>query len=155
MAGELKLNNVSVATENAGTVTIAPNNVQFAANHAGIKTALNASGSAPVYACRAWVNFDGANANATFTEANGGIRDSGNVTSITNTNTGKFTINFDVEMPDANYVVTGSTGNAGVTTAGRMVTLNDTLTASSCAITTTHSDTIFTDDEQTTLAFFR
>lgn len=59
MAGELKLNNVSVATESGGTVTIAPNNVQFAANHAGIKTALNASGSAPVYACRAWVNFDG------------------------------------------------------------------------------------------------
>ena len=97
MAGELKLNNVSVATESGGTVTIAPNNVTFAANHAGIKTALNAGGNAPVYACRAFVNFDGVNVPS--------IRASGNVSSITDTNNGRYTINMTTAMEDANYTV--------------------------------------------------
>jgi len=67
---------------------------------------LNASNEVvPVYACRAWVNFDGTDTNSTFTEANGGIRDSGNVTSVTNTTTGRFTINFENHMPHENYSV--------------------------------------------------
>ena len=99
MAGELKLNNVSVATESGGTVTIAPNNITFAANHAGIKTALNASGSAPVYACRAWVNFNGTGTIA--------IRSSYNVSSITDHGSGDFTINFTNNMPNTNYIVVG------------------------------------------------
>ena len=98
MAGEIKINDVSVATENAGTVTIAPNNVTFAANHAGIKTALNASGSAPIYACRAWVNFDGRSGNVA-------IRNSGNVSSLTYNGTGDYTVNFSTDMPHTNYAV--------------------------------------------------
>jgi hypothetical protein len=43
-------------------------------------TLFNASGSAPVYACRAWVNFNGSGTVA--------IRESGNVTSITDNGTG-------------------------------------------------------------------
>ena len=105
MAGELKLNNVSVATESGGTVTVAPNNVTFAANHAGIKTALNASGSAPVYACRAWANFNGTGTVA--------LRSSGNVSSLTDNGSGDYTITFATAMPDANYCVTGITnGNS-------------------------------------------
>ena len=84
MAGELKLNNVSVATESGGTVTVAPNNVTFAANHAGIKTALNASGDAPVYACRAWINFNGTGTPA--------ARGSGGVSSLTDNGTGQYTV---------------------------------------------------------------
>lgn len=60
----------------------------------------NASGSAPVYAARAWVNFDGTGTPA--------IRASGNVTSITDNGTGDYTINFTTAMPDANY--SASTG---------------------------------------------
>ena len=63
---------------------------------------------APVYACRAWVNFDGGNANSSFTEANGGIRSQGNVDSVTNTATGRFRVNFSTDMPDRNYAVTVS-----------------------------------------------
>ena len=59
------------------------------------KTALNATGSAPVYGCRAWVNFDGTGTVA--------IRASGNVTSITDNGTGNYTVNFTTAMPDANY----------------------------------------------------
>jgi hypothetical protein len=61
------------------------------------KTALNASGSAPIYACRAWVNFNGTSTPA--------IRASGNVSSITDNGTGDYTVNFTTAMSDANYVV--------------------------------------------------
>jgi hypothetical protein len=55
----------------------------------------NVSGSAPVYACRAWVNFNGTSTVA--------IRASGNVSSITDNGTGDYTVNFTSAMPDANY----------------------------------------------------
>lgn len=58
-------------------------------------TQFNASGSAPVYACRAWVNFNGTGTVA--------IRASGNVSSITDNGTGDYTINFTTAMADANY----------------------------------------------------
>ena len=58
-------------------------------------TLLNASGSAPVYACRAWVNFNGTGTVA--------IRGSGNVSSITDNGTGDYTVNFTTAMVDANY----------------------------------------------------
>jgi len=55
----------------------------------------NATGSAPVYACRAWVNFDGTGTVS--------IRDSGNVSSITDDSTGVYLVNFTTAMPDSNY----------------------------------------------------
>jgi len=55
----------------------------------------NATGSAPVYACRAWVNFDGTGTVS--------IRDSGNVSSITDNGTGDYTVNFATDMEDASY----------------------------------------------------
>jgi hypothetical protein len=58
-------------------------------------TLFNASGSAPVYACRAWVNFDGTGTVA--------IRGSGNVSSITDNNTGNYTVNFTTAMSDVNF----------------------------------------------------
>ena len=60
------------------------------------------SGTAPLYMCRAWVNFDGTGTPS--------IRASGNVSSITDNGTGDQTINFTTAMPDANYVWSGSTG---------------------------------------------
>ena len=70
------------------------------ANDAGVKTALNASGAAPIYACRAWVNFNGTGTVA--------IRASGNVSSITDNGVGNYTVNFTTAMPDANYSVATS-----------------------------------------------
>jgi len=63
---------------------------------AQITSALNATGSAPLYACRAWVNFDG-------TASPGTIRASGNVSSVTRNNTGDYTVNFATAIEDANY----------------------------------------------------
>jgi uncharacterized protein (AIM24 family) len=64
---------------------------------ARIASALNATGSAPIFACRAWVNFNGTGTVA--------IRASGNVSSITDNGTGDYTVNFTTAMQDANYAV--------------------------------------------------
>jgi hypothetical protein len=70
---------------------------------ARITDALNASGSAPIYACRAWVNFNG-------TTSPGTIRASGNVSSVTRNGTGDYSVNFTTAMPDANYSIAGTAG---------------------------------------------
>ena len=57
-----------------------------------------ASGSAPSYSARAWVNFNGQGTPA--------IRASGNVSSITDEGTGTYFINFTTAMADVNYVAT-------------------------------------------------
>ena len=72
---------------------------------ARITTALNATGSAPIYACRAWVNFNGTGTVA--------IRASGNVSSITDNGTGDYTVNFTTAMPDANYASVITAGTIG------------------------------------------
>ena len=64
---------------------------------ARITGALNATGSAPIYACRAWVQFNGS---GTVT-----INGSGNVSSIGDVNVGWYTVNFSIAMPDQNYSV--------------------------------------------------
>jgi hypothetical protein len=71
------------------------------------------TGAAPVYGCRAWVNFNGTrNATDTGASTNGAnvlIRASGNVSSVLKNGTGDYTITFTTAMPDANYAVSGST----------------------------------------------
>lgn len=69
----------------------------------GVRHALNATGSAPTYACRAWVNFNGSTL---------AIRASGNVSSITDNGVGAYRLNFTTALPDANYSVSGSIGTS-------------------------------------------
>jgi hypothetical protein len=134
MAGEIKLNSVNFASESGGTITV--NNgtigsaVAMSANHPAVKTALNASGDAPVYACRAWVNFDGTTNTAGFCT----IRDSGNVTSITDNGTGQYTVNFGTAMPDANYnAVAMGTQKSGIGNNGTVM-ISDTVAPTSSAL---------------------
>jgi len=70
-----------------------------------MREGFNASGSAPVYACRAWVNFNG------LTGSGNTIRGSGNVSSVTRENTGRYIVNLTTAMPDSNYAPLAS-GNA-------------------------------------------
>jgi hypothetical protein len=63
---------------------------------------LNATGSAPVYACRAWVRFN----------TDGSIFGAGNVSSVTRNGAGDYYVNFSIAMPDSNYSVVASTGSA-------------------------------------------
>ena len=60
-----------------------------------MREGLNAGGSAPIYAPRAWVNFNGTGTVA--------IRASGNVSSITDVNTGNYIVNLITAMQDADY----------------------------------------------------
>jgi len=85
--------------DEAGTVLTSVSDIE-----SQVKTATNASGSAPIYACRAWVNFNGTGTVA--------IRASGNVSSITDNGTGDYTVNFATAMPDSNYCAP-MTGNGG------------------------------------------
>jgi hypothetical protein len=70
-----------------------------------LRNALNATGTAPIYACRAWVNFNGTGTPA--------IRASGNVSSITDNGTGSYTVNFATAMQDALYATTGCAQRTG------------------------------------------
>jgi hypothetical protein len=69
-----------------------------------LRSGLNANGEAPVYACRAWVNFNGTGTVA--------IRASGNVSSITDNGVGDYTVNFTTPMEDVNYTAFGSAGES-------------------------------------------
>jgi|688.fasta_scaffold60897_3 hypothetical protein len=55
-------------------------------------------GTAPAFGCRAWVTF----------ATNGTITAAGNVSSVSKTDAGEYTITFATAMPDANYVMIGS-----------------------------------------------
>jgi len=57
------------------------------------------------YKCRAWVNFNGTGTVA--------IRASGNVSSITDSGTGQYIVNFTTALPDANYSTQLTNGYLG------------------------------------------
>lgn len=67
------------------------------ASTAQIGSLTTASGSAPSYSARAWVNFNGTGTVA--------IRASGNVSSITDLGTGTYRVNLTTAMSDANYSI--------------------------------------------------
>ena len=91
----------SAPTATAGTDTKQIASTAFVRD--AIPNVLNATGSAPVFACRAWVNFNGVGVVA--------IRASGNVSSITDIGPGSYRINFATDMPDADYAVNLSGNN--------------------------------------------
>ena len=95
--GTLQVGGTTLGVKNTSTNKVDLSNVGDVTltSSANIKEAINASGSAPIYACRAWVNFNGTGTVA--------LRDSGNVSSITDNTTGDYTVNFTTAMPDANY----------------------------------------------------
>lgn len=85
------------------------------------KDALNASGSAPTYACRAWVNFNGGGTIG----ANQTILANGNVASVFKNATGDYTITFSSALPDGNYSMSAMSVGFSSTnlTGSSMVTL--------------------------------
>ena len=82
------------------------------ATNQAVKDAMGVTGTAPIFGCRAWVNFDGtrneADTGASVIGQNVKIRASGNVSSVLKNGVGDYTVNFTTAMPDANYCVTGS-----------------------------------------------
>jgi len=102
-----------VRIKNNGTVVYeleADGNLKFNSGYGSAATA---------YGCRAWVNFDGTGTPS--------IRDSGNVSSITDVSTGRYEVNFSNAMPDGNYSAVASgritsmgTANGGVITTTKV-----------------------------------
>jgi hypothetical protein len=117
------------------TAAAATNTTQLATTaqvRLAIPNVLNATGSAPLYGCRAWVNFNGTGVVA--------IRASGNVSSITDNGTGDYTVNFATAMSDANYAPTVGIDDGGtdIRLGGSMF---DSLVAGSFRIRTGNSET--------------
>jgi hypothetical protein len=136
----------STAEAEAGT-----NNTNFI-TPLRMREGFNASGSAPVYACRAWVNFNG-------TTSPGTIRASGNVSSVTKTSTGRYVLNFSTAMPDANYAAiitadmdagTSATASFGVTESG-----TGGYTTTSVRVKTVNSSAGFIDGSFINVSVFR
>jgi len=71
-------------------------NLQFNSGYGSVATA---------YGVRAWVNFNGTGTVA--------IRGSGNVSSITDSGTGNYTVNMTTAMPDTNFSCVGGVGKNG------------------------------------------
>lgn len=67
-----------------------------------VKTALNATGSAPVYGIRAWAQFNGTSPLV--------INAQGNIASIVRLGTGDYEVTFTQAMPTANYAIGGNGG---------------------------------------------
>jgi hypothetical protein len=82
---------------------------------ARITNALNAGGSAPIYACRAWVNFNGQTTPGT-------IRASGNVSSVARNGTGDYTVNFTNALSDADYAYSLSNASSSSWDSGYITT---------------------------------
>ena len=96
------------------------------------------------YGCRAWVNFNGTGTVA--------IRDSGNVSSITDLGTGQYQVNFTTAMTDANYaIVFSGYGNS----ARNTTTANIASSSAAYLFVYTDSTSTFIDAGSSYAAVFR
>jgi len=86
-----------------------------------------ASGSAPSYSARAWVNFNGVGAVS--------INGSGNVSSIQDVGVGRYRVNFSTAMQDANYAIALGSSSDSATANRSMNENNLSRTASRCDVT--------------------
>lgn len=113
--------NVGINTANPQQALHVQGNVRV-----GDATLTQPSGSAPMFACRAWVNFDATRNAAGGTDSantNRFIRASGNISSVLQVAVGDYRITFTTAMPTTDYCVTGigsfasAVGSIGINTA--------------------------------------
>ena len=81
---------------------------------------------------KAWANIDGTGTPS--------LEDSYNISSLTDTATGRYTLNFSTALANGHYAWAGSAGNEGTTTSGRDVTNDGTRTTSALPIRVTYFD---------------
>jgi len=142
-----------IADANVTTAKILDANVTTAkvanANITAAKLDGAQSGSAPIFAARAWVNFNGTGTPA--------INSSGNVASITDLGVGHYQINFTTAMQDANYVTVGTTNSDTGDGSRPVVVIPITNTTSSVTIKTvgTFNNNTTIDCSGIFLAIFR
>jgi uncharacterized protein (AIM24 family) len=146
-------NGVVIQPDNSGSLQLATNNgttavtidtsqnLQFNSGYGSVATA---------YGCRAWVNFNGTGTVA--------IRASGNVSSITDNGTGDYTINFTNSMPDVNYSIHGTSGQAAAASPMNIIGRNldnSSQVAGSVRIYNLNTSSSTTDNPNMCLAVFR
>lgn len=115
----VKINNSAVTTAKIADANVTPAKLSGAQ-----------SGNAPIFAARAWVNFDGTrdtSGNPSTANTNRFIRASGNVASVSRTGTGSYAINFTTAMDDANYSVVLTRDGNGFIRSGAFATGSVTL----------------------------
>lgn len=111
-ADNLKANLASptlTGTPAAPTAAASTNTTQLATTAfvmSQIPTSLNATGSAPLYAIRAWCRFNGTTPPT--------ISASGNISSVTRTSIGFFVVNYTTAIQDTNYCVEATPGGSGM-----------------------------------------
>jgi hypothetical protein len=85
------------------------------------------------FTAKAWVNFNGSGTVA--------IRDSHNVSSITDRGTGQYSVNFSNALDSADYTAGGMSGNiTGATGDSRSIQRDGTWTTTVCQIRVTYAD---------------
>jgi hypothetical protein len=128
-------------TGNAATATSA-----ISATSATTATSLStASGSAPSYSARVWINFDGFSSPIS-------IRSSGNASSVTDDGVGNYVINFTTALQDANYATVLYAGDdAG---SSRKAQRRPDQTTTSVRVRS-GTDTTFNDVDQYNAVIFR
>ena len=101
------------------------------------------------YKCRAWVNFNGTGTVA--------IRESGNVSSITDRGTGEYTANLSSALPDANASVSGVPAGNNTLSSGRssiLTAVANSTTAMYISIYSAGASSL-KDEEYVSVAIFR
>lgn len=150
-----------IADANVTTAKIADSNVTTAkiadANITAAKLDGAQSGSAPIYGCRAWVNFDGTKDTtgaASTANTNRLIRASGNVTSVLRNGAGDYTITFTTAMSDANYCVIGSGGDWTTANGAFPIVVSSSTAPTASAVRITNQNSAL-DHARASVAIFR
>jgi len=137
-------------TPAAPTAAAETNTTQIATTaytRTAIPNVLNASGVAPMFACRAWINFNGTGGTV--------ILANGNVSSIADHAVGDYTINFTIKMLEANYCITGSTQRGTSGGAGDFGVRNNSITRESVGVVTADGTGVLEDASTVSVAIFR
>ena len=98
-------------------------------------------------ACKAWVNFNGTGTVA--------IRESYNVSSITDNGTGTYTVNFTTAMPDKNYSIVSNSGITYANGSNRYSVASIDTVSSAFVSSEVASTNARVDNELMTVVIFR
>lgn len=109
--------------------------------------ALGNVGTAPVYAARAWVNFNGTGTVA--------IRASANVSSITDNGTGSYAVNITTALSDANYAINVTARGQNDTDGNSTIGGSGVITTSLANVFTKNGANALVDSSAINVAIFR
>jgi len=129
----------------AVTIDGTANTITAAATSATALT--TASGSAPSYSARAWVNFNGQGTIVIYA--------SGNISSITDNGVGKYRLNFTTAMQDANYAFSGGIVHVPGVSYGLVTALTATVLTTSVELNTFAQNTSIYDPPLVTAIILR